>query len=147
MKSEADIAYIAGLFDGEGSIYFARRPEKKKKHNSDGYRTSISQRISMEITMTDRSVLQWVHEVLGCGTLVKKPRKGLRKDGTKYLMQWKWRCTFRDAYYVCMLLFPYAHTKLPKIQQIIDHYSKQNYKIMNNKVVSLEEYKLAMSLE
>ena len=147
MKSEADIAYIAGLFDGEGSIYFARRPEKKKKHNGDGYRTSISQRISMEITMTDRSVLQWVHEVLGCGTLVKKPRKGLRKDGTKYLMQWKWRCTFRDAYYVCMLLFPYAHTKLPKIQQIIDHYSKQDYKIMNDKVVRLEEYKLAMSLE
>ena len=147
MKSESDIAYIAGLFDGEGSIYYARRPEKKKKHNGDGYRTSISQRISMEITMTDRSVLQWVHEVLGCGTLVKKPRKGLRKDGTKYLMQWKWRCTFRDAYYVCMLLFPYAHTKLPKIQQIIDHYSKQDYKIMNDKVVSLEEYKLAMSLE
>ncbi len=147
MKSEADIAYIAGLFDGEGSIYYARRPEKKKKHNGDGYRTSISQRISMEITMTDRSVLQWVHEVLGCGTLVKKPRKGLRKDGTKYLMQWKWRCTFRDAYYVCMLLFPYAHTKLPKIQQIIDHYSKQDYKIMNDKVVSLEEYKLAMALE
>ena len=147
MKSEADIAYIAGLFDGEGSIYYARRPEKKKKHNGDGYRTSISQRISMEITMTDRSVLEWVHEVLGCGTLVKKPRKGLRKDGTKYLMQWKWRCTFRDAYYVCMLLFPYAHTKLPKIQQIIDHYSKQDYRIMNDKVVSLEEYKLAMSLE
>ena len=147
MKSEADIAYITGLFDGEGSIYFARRPEKKKKHNGDGYRTSISQRISMEITMTDRSVLQWVDEVLGCGTLVKKPRKGLRKDGTKYLMQWKWRCTFRDAYYVCMLLFPYAHTKLPKIQQIIDHYSNQDYRIMNDKVVSLEEYKLAMSLE
>ena len=147
MKSEADIAYIAGLFDGEGSVYFARRPEKKKKHNGKGYRTSMSQRISMEITMTDRSVLEWVHEVLGVGTLVKKPRKGLRKDGTKYLMQWKWRCTFRDAYYVCMLLFPYAHTKLPKIQQIIDHYSKQEYKIMNDKVVSLEEYKLAMALE
>ena len=147
MKSEADIAYIAGLFDGEGSIYYARRKEKKKAHNGEGYRYSNSQRISMEITMTDRSVLQWVHEVLGCGTLVKKPRKGLRKDGTKYLRQWEWRGTFRDAYYGCMLLFPYAHTKLPKIQQIIDHYSKQNYKIMNNKVVSLEEYKLAMSLE
>ena len=23
-------AYIAGLFDGEGSIYFAKRPEKKR---------------------------------------------------------------------------------------------------------------------
>ena len=79
-------AYIAGLFDGEGSIYFAKRPEKKKKHKGRGYRVSISQRISMEVTMTDQSVIRWVHKVLGCGTVVKKPRKGLRKDGTKYLI-------------------------------------------------------------
>ena len=137
-------AYIAGLFDGEGSIYFAKRPEKKKKHKGPGYRTSISQRISMEITMTDKSVLKWVHEVLGVGTLNKKPRKGLRKDGTKYLMQYKWRCTFRDAFYVCCVLWPHAHTKLPKIQQIIDHYSG---KLMNDKVVSLEDYKIKMALE
>ena len=137
-------AYIAGLFDGEGSIYFAKRPEKKKKHKGPGYRTSISQRISMEITMTDQSVLKWVHEVLGVGTLNKKPRKGLRKDGTKFLMQYKWRCTFRDAFYVCCFLWPHAHTKLPKIQQILDHYSG---KLMNDKVVSLEEYKIKMALE
>ena len=147
MKSSTDIAYIAGLFDGEGSIYYARRPEKKKKHTGKGYRTTVSQRISMEITMTDESVIRWVHEVLGCGTVNKKPRKGLRKDGTKYLMQYKWRCTFRDAYYVCVLLFPYAHTKLEKIQKIIEHYSTQQYRVMNDKVVDLEEYKQAMSLE
>ena len=144
MKSSEDIAYIAGLFDGEGSIYYARRPERKKKHKGKGYRISNAQRISMEITMTDQSVLIWVHEILGVGTLRKKPRKGFRVDGTKYLMQYKWRCTFRDAYYVCCLLFPYAHTKLDKIQQIIDHYSG---KIMNGKVVDLELYKKQMSLE
>jgi len=137
-------AYIAGLFDGEGSIYFAKRPEKKKKHKGPGYRTSISQRISMEVTMTDQSVIKWIHEVLGVGTVNKKPRKGLRKDGTKYLMQWKWRCTFRDAFYVCCILWPHAHTKLPKIQQIIDHYSG---KLMNDKVVSLDEYKIKMAME
>ena len=137
-------AYIAGLFDGEGSIYFAKRPEKKKKHKGDGFRYSNSQRISMEITMTDKSVLKWVHEVLGVGTLNKKPRKGLRKDGTKFLMQWKWRCTFRDAFYVCCILWPHAHTKLPKIQQILDHYQG---KLMNDKVVSLEDYKMKMALE
>ena len=144
MIGSEDIAYIAGLFDGEGSIYYAKRIEKKKKHNGKGYRTSMSQRISMEVTMTDESVIRWIHEVLGCGTVVKKPRKGLRKDGTKYLMQYKWRCTFRDAYYVCCLLFPYAHTKLEKIKKIIDHYSGL---VMNNKVVDLDEYKKAMSLE
>ena len=144
MISSEDIAYIAGLFDGEGSIYYAKRIEKKKKHKGKGYRTSMSQRISMEVTMTDESVIRWLHEVLGVGTVVKKPRKGLRKDGTKYLMQYKWRCTFRDAFYVCRLLWPYAHTKLPKINQIIEHYSGM---IMNEKVVDLDEYKKAMSLE
>ena len=137
-------AYIAGLFDGEGSIYFAKRSERKKKHKGPGFRYSNSQRISMEITMTDKSVLTWVHEVLGVGTLNKKPRKGFRKDGTKYLMQYKWRCTFRDAFYVCCILWPHAHTKLPKIQQILDHYQG---KLMNDKVVSLEEYKIKMALE
>ena len=140
-------AYIAGLFDGEGSIYFTRRPEKKKKHKGGGYRISNSLRVSMEITMTDQSVVRWVHEVLGCGTVVRKPRKGLRKDGTKFLMQYKWRCTFRDALYVCILLFPYAHTKLEKIQQIIDHYMKGKERILNDKVVNLKEYKEIRSLE
>ena len=144
MISSEDIAYIAGLFDGEGSIYYARRIEKKKKHKGKGYRTSMSQRISMEVTMTDESVIRWLHEVLKVGTVVKKPRKGLRKDGTKYLMQYKWRCTFRHAYYVCCLLFPYAHTKLEKIQKIINHYDGV---IMNNKVVDLNEYKQTMSLD
>ena len=137
-------AYIAGLFDGEGSIYYARRQEKKKKHKGPGFRYSNSIRISMEVTMTDQSVIHWIHKILGVGTVVKKPRKGLRKDGTKYLMQWKWRCTFRDAFYVCCILWPHAHTKLPKIQQIIDHYSG---KLMNDKVVSLEDYKIKMALE
>ena len=39
-----------------------------------------------------------------------------------YLKQWRWRCTFRDAYYVCLLIWPFAHTKLPKINKILDHY-------------------------
>ena len=146
MLSESDIAYIAGLFDGEGSIQIKRAIERKKKHNGKpGYRLSNSMRINMEITMTDESVLRWLHEVLGVGTLRPKKVKGKRKDGTKYLPQWKWRATFRDAYYVCRLLWPYAHTKLPKIQQVIEHYASDV--LMNGKVINLEEYKKAMSLE
>ena len=143
--SEVDMAYIAGLFDGEGSIYFKRGVEKKKKHKGKGYRLSNSMRISMEITMTGKSVLIWVHEVLGVGTLRPKKVKGKRKDGTPYLKQYKWRCTFRDAYQVCLLIWPFAHVKLDKIQQIIEYYSDK--KIMNGNVVSLQEYKQLMALE
>ena len=145
VMSEVDMAYIAGLFDGEGSIYFKRGVEKKKKHKGKGYRLSNSMRISMEITMTDKSVLVWVHEVLGVGTLRPKRVKGKRKDGTPYLKQYKWRCTFRDAYQVCLLIWPFAHVKLDKIQQIIEYYSDK--KIMNGNVVSLQEYKQLMALE
>jgi len=105
MIPETDRAYIAGLFDGEGSIHFKRGSEKKKKHKGEGYRISNSLRLSME---------------------------------------YRWRCTFRDAYYVCCLIWPWAHTKLPKINQVIDHYGRH---IMNGKVVNLDEYKKAMSLE
>ena len=143
---EADIAYIAGLFDGEGSIYYKKGTEKKKKHKGKpGYRISNSWRINMEVTMTDPMVINWLRETLKTGTVTKKTRKGRRKDGTKYLMQYRWRCVFRDAYYVCCLIYPYAITKLEKVKQILDHYS--DHKIMSNKVISLKEYKEAMILE
>ena len=94
--------------------------------------------------MTDRSVLMWVYETLGVGTLTPKKVKGKRVDGTPYLKQYRWRCTFRDAYYVCCLIWPWAHTKSPKINQVVEHYAGQ---IMNGKVVDINEYRKAMSLE
>ena len=139
--NDTDIAYIAGLFDGEGSIQCKQAWEKKKKHKGVGYRKAYSWRINMEITMTDQSVLIWLHEVLGVGTLTDKPRKGRRKDGTKYLMQYRWRCTFRDAYYVCCLIYPYSITKLEKVKQILDHY--QQAEIHEEKVVDLDKYRMA----
>ena len=95
--------------------------------------------------MTDEEVVRWVHKLLKVGTVTNKPRKGLRKDGTKYLMQYSWRCAFRDCYYVCRLLWPYVQVKHHKIEQVIDHY-EPDY-LMDGKVVDLQTYKEAMSLE
>lgn len=132
MLREADIGYMAGLFDGEGSITYKKYKEKKKTGTYDCWR------IVMEMSMTDKSVLVWFHEMLGCGTLRKKPRPG-------HKMQWRWRCSFRDAYYVARLFWPYSHTKLDKINKIIDHYAED--KVMNGRVVNLQQYKNMMSLE
>ena len=139
---ESDIAYLAGLFDGEGSIYYAKTKEKKKNHNGKGHRIALTRRINMEITMTDPMVVNWVHQTLKVGTVTKKPRKGLRKDGTNYLMQYRWRCVFRDAYFVCCLIYPYSITKLEKVKQILDHYQTVDD---NDKVVDLESYRLTKS--
>jgi len=128
--TEAEAAYIAGLFDGEGTITYKKYKEKKRNGIYDCWR------ISMEIAMTDRSVLVWLTEVLGCGTLNKKPRKNGHK------MQYRWRCVFRDCFHVCCLLFPYAHVKLGKIQQVIEHYSTIQKK---DNVVDLDHYRMWIS--
>ena len=137
MISDTDKAYIAGLFDGEGSVSY-KQYMRKRKGQKKAYPTW---QIRLEIAMTDESLLIWLHEVLGVGTLTDKPRKGRRKDGTKYLMQYRWRCTFRDAYYVCCLIWPFAHTKLPKIQQVLNHYSKQSSE-KSADIVNIDEYKM-----
>ena len=138
---DVDKAYIAGLFDGEGSIHIRRGIEKKKKHKGKpGYRLSNSMRISMEITMTDRSVIMWVHEVLGVGTFTPKKVKGNRVDGTPYLKQWRWRCTFRDCLQVCKKLWPHAIVKLHDIEKVIDHY-EPHIQDLNDNVVDIQWYK------
>jgi len=52
---DVDIAYIAGLFDGEGTVGFYKRYETKKDRKGKP-RKSLCNRISVEIAMTERSV-------------------------------------------------------------------------------------------
>jgi hypothetical protein len=112
---------------------------KKRKEAKKSYPTWD---IRIEINMTDESVIRWVYEILGCGHFGKKP-PGKGQMGKK--MQYRWRCSHRDAYHVCCLIWPWAHVKLLKVQQIMEHYNE--HKIMNGNVVSLDEYKKVMSLE
>ena len=110
-----EIPYIAGLFDADGSVqykqYMKKRGEDKKAY--------LTWNIRLEISMTDRNVIELVHETLMVGSVREKP-PGKGQLGKK--MQWRWRCGHRDALHVCKLLWPYAVVKLDKIEKIIDHY-------------------------
>jgi hypothetical protein len=125
-----DAAYIAGLFDGEGSVDFARRKEKKRG------KTYTVQRILMRIEMTDKDVLNWVHEKLGVGTVRKRNRSPSIK--THWKDRWVYSVRFRQAYKVAKLLWPFAQVKLHKLEQIIDHYEPE---YGDNNVVNLEDYR------
>ena len=126
-----DVAYIAGLFDSEGCITYKQLIKKRRK-DKKAYPTWD---VSMEINMTDKSIIQWVHETLGVGTFGEKP-PGKGQLGRK--MQYQWRCGFRDAYYVAKILWPYAQVKLHKIEQIIDHYEPE---YSDHNVVNLADYR------
>ena len=128
----SDAAYLAGLFDADGSVQY-KQYMRKKITDKKPYPTW---NIRIEINMTDKAVIQWVHETVGLGTFNEKP-PGKGQLGKK--MQYRWRCGYRDALYVAKLLWPYAKVKLHKIEQIIDHYEPE---YNDHKVVSLEHYKM-----
>ena len=92
--------------------------------------------------MTDQNIIYWIHDTFGIGSVAKKP-PGKGQMGKR--MQWRWRCSHRDAFYMCKLIWPYTKVKLHKIEQIIDHYTPE-YSIDGN-IVSMQQYKEAMSLE
>ena len=98
---ETDAAYIAGLFDGEGHVIYKQYP-KQRKGQTKAYPTW---KITLEINMTEQSIVRWVHEALGVGTVCEKP-PGKGQIGRR--MQWRWRCSSRDAYKVCCMMFPYS---------------------------------------
>ena len=138
MIPETDRAYIAGLFDGEGCVSY-KQYNRKRPHNKKAYPTW---QIRLEIAMTDQSVLRWIHEVLGVGTVTEKRYRTKYTVGWK--KQWRWRCSHRDAFYVCRLIFPFTHVKMEGVQKILEHYAHIK---MNDNVVDLKEYKKFMSLE
>jgi stalled ribosome alternative rescue factor ArfA len=122
-----DIAYIAGLFDADGSVSYKKYPKKRKGVKKD----YMTWNIRLEISMTDKNVIELVHETLMVGTVHKRP-PGKGQLGKK--MQYRWRCGYRDALYVCKLLWPYAIVKLHKIEQIIDHYEPDIQELGDNVV-------------
>ena len=129
--NQNDIAYMAGLFDGEGHVEYKKRFVKQKRGKNRAYKTWS---IRCEMSMTDRGVMEWFYETLGFGTLNKREAK-LSWTGKK--PQWRWRCSYRDALEFAKLLWPYAQVKLHKIEQIIDHYEPDIQGLGDN-IIDLE---------
>jgi len=108
------IAYMAGLFDGEGSVDYAQRWGTSAK-NKKRY---LFRRISCEMTLTDYEVIKWFHQTIGFGGVwTKKVPEGLKP-------QWRWACCFHDSYKFAKQMLPYTRIKYEKLKQIIDHYDE-----------------------
>ncbi len=138
-----DLSYIAGLFDGEGCIQCKQVMESKRRTTKP--KKYKVWRITMEISMVDEDIIRWVHQTLGVGTVLLNVKNKSPSSKPHWKNQWRWRCSHRQAYKVCKLLWPYIKLKLPKVEQIIDHYEPEF--LMNDKVVSLQQYKQNMNLE
>lgn len=56
MWSDIQLAYLAGFFDGEGSVYLYKRMKPEGWPNHD---------IRFQITNTNKDVIEWIHQTFG----------------------------------------------------------------------------------
>ena len=143
MPTQTEIAYLAGLFDGEGCIQIKKQWEAKKRAGKP--KRYKVWRISMEISMTDKDIIEWVHKTVGVGTVLINVKNKSPSSKPHWKTQWRWRCSHRQAYKVCKMIWPYSQVKLELVEKIIDHYEPEF--LMNDKVVSLHQYKENMGME
>jgi hypothetical protein len=89
--SLSDVAYAAGLFDGEGTIciaFVSANPNKSRKAKYARYSLRVS------IGQTDVESVKWMHDVFG-GSLHQSTHKISYKDGRS--ARWNWTLSCNSA--------------------------------------------------
>ena len=131
--TESDFAYLAGLIDGEGSIYYKKT--KQKRNTRPGKPVHNVWVIRLEIAMTDKDTVKWCHDTFNVGSFGERKVK----EGKK--RQWRWRVAHRECLEICIAVWPHIKNKLHKIEQVIDHYEDYDGVDRSN-VVDLENYRM-----
>jgi hypothetical protein len=100
MSLETDIAWAAGLFDGEGCVFMARQVRKDRP--SRGY----SLRLSM--SMVHKPTIERFASIVGHGNVVVHSRERARTNARD---SWQWSINNAKALAVIGMLRPYLVTK------------------------------------
>ena len=126
LPDETALAYLAGLFDGEGSVNIFKQPNKKER---------ITPRHFLEIGIinTHKGVLQWVLETFG-------GRFGLEQDPARHHRTWRWRASSSEACDVLLAILPYLRVKKEQAELAIDFQKRiQSFKAGKHNPITQEE--------
>lgn len=106
MVDNAQIAYTAGLFDGEGSISLVRQ-KNNRSHSPQ-----------VAVASTDLEVLQWLRNRFGGSIVTKQPRK------PSHSVSYDWRLTDRRALTFLALIRPYLviERKIRRVDLLLNDY-------------------------
>jgi hypothetical protein len=122
------IAYLAGLFDGEGSINIFKQPNKKDRINPCYF-------LEISIGNTHKGVLKWVSENFG-GRLAHNAEQYTRRNHRT----WRWRASSNEACAVLMILLPYLVVKKEQAELAIEFQEHINtHPRKGNQMLSDEE--------
>ncbi len=107
-NSLSDLAYCAGLMDGEGCITLTRDSES-------------NYRLRVKITSTEYSVLTWLQEHFGGSIILSRKETDNNKES------WDWYCKTEDQVVFLFGILPYTIIKRAQIIEALNyHFEKQN---------------------
>ncbi|SRR6266566_5746980 len=112
-RTNEEIAYLAGLFDGEGSVNIFKQPKRKDM-------TVPAYFIEISIGNTHKGVLQWVLEKFG-GRLSHNAEQYTKRNHRT----WRWRASSNDAYEVLVAMLPYLTVKKEQAKLAIEFRERQ----------------------
>lgn len=121
-------AYLAGLFDGEGSVNIFKQSNRKDM-NYPAYFVEIS------IGNTHKGVLQWILEHFGGRLTDNAEQYSHRNQRT-----WRWRASSDEAYKTLVLMLPYLIIKKEQAQLAIEFRERQvAFKAYSHNPLTAEE--------
>ena len=107
MPNSNDISWIAGFFEGEGSVGCYKRTDKRgsKVYHSYAFKVCIAQK--------EHDVLLWIKDLLGYGSLNHRQNKSSYGQDL-----WIWEAHNNQALQFLEMIKPYMRTKR-KTEQMI----------------------------
>lgn len=99
MKRALQLAWVAGIVDGEGCVSLTRR---QPQHGA----ISPSYRMVLKVTMCDRRTVYRVRHIMGVGTIQRQRSKSINWSDA-----WVWFCNAADTQRALVQLLPYLVTK------------------------------------
>ena len=111
--TEPEIAWIAGLLEGEGCFSICIRKTAKHNHKT----------VAVHCEMTDEDVIIKLHKIAGCGTINKRANVSGREDRRVRKPTWIWSVqNHAGILRVCKAILPFMGTRRQaKIKELIDY--------------------------
>lgn len=111
--SDVDIAWIAGLLEGEGCFSICTRKTSKHDHKS----------LAIHCEMTDEDTIEKLHRVTKCGTINVRKNTSGRRDDRNRKQTWIWSVqNHAGIYKVCCAIYPHmSKRRQEKIKELIEY--------------------------
>lgn len=106
----AQVAYTAGIMDGEGTFYIGNY-SGNRKNGDKHYQTLIA------VATTDKSLMVWLFNIFGGGFREYTPKQ-MAKNSRKQV--YRWQATSNRMLHICELILPYLIIKRRQAEIMIE---------------------------